>query len=146
MRRLPQSADQRRGRRSIEQCFRPGQRFDFATFNTNDGVPTRGAADERGQAVTLQSIANSRSTVNVFGAGFYEMLARQITADLQAIRDAIYRRDVAGTYDFEYAEWIKAYNGAQVYYIHFVNTEPGRWVIDDSPNQYVERVCQSPRL
>ncbi len=66
-----------------------GQRFDFATFNTNDGVPTRGAADERGQAVTLQSIANSRSTVDMFGAGFYEMLARQITVDLQAIRDGV---------------------------------------------------------
>ncbi len=66
-----------------------GQRFDFATFNTTDGVPTRGAADERGQAVTLQSIGNSRSTVDMFGAGFYEMLARQITADLQAIRNSI---------------------------------------------------------
>ncbi len=66
-----------------------GQRFDFATFNSNDSVPTRGAVDEQGLAVTLQSIANSRSTSDLFGAGYYEMLARQITGDLQAIRDRI---------------------------------------------------------
>ena len=66
-----------------------GQRFDFATFNGNDVVPTGGAVDERGIAVTLQSIANSRSTIDMFGAGYYEMLARQITADLQAIRDRL---------------------------------------------------------
>lgn len=66
-----------------------GQRFDFATFNANDAVPTGGAVDERGMPVTLQSIANSRSTPGMFGSGYYEMLARQITADLQAIRDRL---------------------------------------------------------
>ena len=66
-----------------------GQRFDFATFDANDIVPTRGAMDERGRAVTLQSIANSRATPDMFGSGYYEMLARQITADLQAIRDRL---------------------------------------------------------
>jgi hypothetical protein len=40
-------------------------------------------------AVTLQSIANSRSTTDMFGSGYYEMLARQITADLQKIRDSL---------------------------------------------------------
>ena len=66
-----------------------GQRFDFVTFESNDGIPTRGAVDERGTPVTLQSLANSRSTIDMFGAGFYEMLARQITADLQTIRNGI---------------------------------------------------------
>ena len=66
-----------------------GQRFDFATFNSSDAIPTRGALDERGLAVTLQSIANSRSTIDMFGAGYYEMLARQITADLQNIRNQL---------------------------------------------------------
>ena len=66
-----------------------GQRFDFVTFNPNDTIPTRGAADERGVAVTLQSIANTRSTVDMFGSGFYEMLARQITAELLIIRNSI---------------------------------------------------------
>ncbi len=58
--------------------FVSGKRFDFATFDANDVTPTRGASDERSKAVTLQSIANSRSTSDLFGAGYYEMLARQI--------------------------------------------------------------------
>jgi cytochrome c peroxidase len=66
-----------------------GQRFDFATFNASDPVITRGTLDERGIAATLQSIGNSRSTVDMFGSGYYEMVARQITADLQSIRDRI---------------------------------------------------------
>lgn len=66
-----------------------GQRFDFATFSGSDGTPTGGGVDERGIAVTLQSIANSRSTIDMFGSGYYEMLARQITADLQKIRAGI---------------------------------------------------------
>ncbi len=66
-----------------------GQRFDFVTFDANDDIPTRGAVDERGTPVTLQSLANSRSTIDMFGSGFYEMLARQITADLQSIRDRL---------------------------------------------------------
>lgn len=69
--------------------FTLGNRFDFATFDANDGVPTRGGVDERGRAVTLSSIADSRSTPGMFGAGYYEMLARQITADLQATRDRL---------------------------------------------------------
>src|SRR5579875_2294666 len=66
-----------------------GQRFDFATFSGGDVISTRGSLDERGLAVTLQSIANSRATVDMFGSGYYEMLARQITADLQRIRDSV---------------------------------------------------------
>lgn len=68
-----------------------GQRFDFVTFDSSDGVPTRGAIDERGNSITLQSLANSRSTIDMFGAGYYEMLARQITTDLQMIRDHLAR-------------------------------------------------------
>jgi hypothetical protein len=66
-----------------------GQRFDFVTFDGTDIIPTRGAVDERGTPVTLQSLANFRSTIDMFGAGYYEMLARQITADLQAIRNNV---------------------------------------------------------
>lgn len=66
-----------------------GQRFDFATFDSSDPVPTRGAVDENSTPVELQTIANSRNTLGMFGAGFIEMLARQMTADLQAIRDGI---------------------------------------------------------
>ncbi|HEY6990495.1 MAG TPA: di-heme oxidoredictase family protein [Bryobacteraceae bacterium] len=72
----------------VGNVFVLGQRFDFATFNSSDPIPTKGSLDERGIPVTLQSIANSRKTVGMFGSGFIEMLARQITADLQSIRDA----------------------------------------------------------
>ena len=66
-----------------------GQRFDFAEFNARDIVPTKANVDERGQTVTLQLVANNRATPGLFGAGYYEMLARQITADLRRIRDGI---------------------------------------------------------
>jgi len=66
-----------------------GQRFDFATFNSSDGLLSKGVFDERGIPATLQSIANSRKTVGMFGSGFIEMLARQITADLQTQRNSI---------------------------------------------------------
>ena len=70
-----------------------GQRFDFASFDllagNEMGFAMRGAFDETGAAVTLQTIANSRATLCMFGSGYTEMLARQITADLQTIRDGI---------------------------------------------------------
>jgi len=72
----------------VTNVFVLGQRFDFATFDQTDTIPTKGAVDEVGNPVTLQSIANSRATLGMFGSGFIEMLARQMTADLQAIRDA----------------------------------------------------------
>ena len=73
----------------IANVFVLGQRFDFATFDRSDTTPTKNSVDERGQPVTLQSMANSRKTIGMFGSGYIEMLARQITADLQAIRDTI---------------------------------------------------------
>lgn len=72
----------------VANVFVLGQRFDFATFDHAETTPTKGAVDEQGQFVTLQTIANSRATLGMFGSGFIEMLARQMTADLQAIRDA----------------------------------------------------------
>lgn len=65
------------------------QRFDFVTFNSNDKTVTAGARDELGQPVTLQSVGNFRATTGMFGAGYIEMLAREMTADLQRIRDTI---------------------------------------------------------
>ena len=77
----------------VTNVFVLGQRFDFATFNVLDDDeidhPTRGAFDENGEPVTLQTIANSRATLGMFGSGYIEMLARQMTADLQATRDGI---------------------------------------------------------
>jgi len=65
-----------------------GQRFDFATLDGNEVLAGQGAVDESNALVTLQSIANSRATLGMSGSGYIEMLARQMTADLQAIRDA----------------------------------------------------------
>lgn len=70
-------------------AFVPAQRFDFATFDPADLVPTRGAVDERGVQTSLQTIGNARASVGMFGSGFIEMLARQMTTEMQAIRDAI---------------------------------------------------------
>ncbi|HEV8716141.1 MAG TPA: di-heme oxidoredictase family protein [Candidatus Binatia bacterium] len=72
----------------VTSVFVLGQRFDFATFDPTDLLPTKGAVDELGHPITLQTLANSRATLGMLGAGFIEMLARQITAELQAIRDA----------------------------------------------------------
>jgi cytochrome c peroxidase len=72
----------------VANVFVLGQRFDFATFDSGDMTPTRGEMNETGGATQLQTIANSRATLGMFGSGFIEMLARQITEDLQAIRNA----------------------------------------------------------
>lgn len=72
----------------VANVFVLGQRFDFATFDRLSFLPTQSSVDELGRPVTQQSIANSRITIGMFGSGFIEMLARQITRDLQAIRDA----------------------------------------------------------
>jgi len=73
----------------VGNVFVLAQRFDYATFDPDDTIPTKGAVDENGDLVTLDTIANSRATLGMFGSGYYEMLARQITADVQAIRDAV---------------------------------------------------------
>jgi len=73
----------------VANVFVLGQRFDFATFDNLDTTPTRGGVDENGDPVMLQTIANERNTLGMFGSGYIELLAREITADLQAIRDSI---------------------------------------------------------
>src|SRR5262249_18300667 len=73
----------------VANVFVLGQRLDFATFDAGNTMPTESAFDERGLPVTLQTIANSRITIGMFGSGYIEMLARQITADLQAVRNSV---------------------------------------------------------
>src|SRR4051812_25866718 len=68
-----------------------GQRFDFLTFDRRDTVPLRGGLDETGQAATLQSAADYRATTGMFGGGYLEMLARQMTEELQRTRATIAR-------------------------------------------------------
>jgi cytochrome c peroxidase len=73
----------------VTSVFVLGQRFDFMTFDRTDRLPTRGAVDEQSQSVTLQSAADLRKSTGMFGAGYLEMLARQMTAELQATRDTL---------------------------------------------------------
>lgn len=73
----------------MANVFVLGQRFDFVTFDPDDTVPLVSSHDERGEFSTLDEIANSRATLGMFGSGYIEMLARQMTADLQKIRDSI---------------------------------------------------------
>lgn len=73
----------------VTNVFVLGQRLDFATFDPGDRTPTRGSTDETGRPVSLQTAANLRATTGLFGAGYIEMLARQMTAELQSARDRI---------------------------------------------------------
>jgi hypothetical protein len=72
----------------VANVFVLGQRFDFASFDSSDVTPTRGEMNEVGLASQLQTIANSRATLGMFGSGYIEMLSRQITEDLQTIRNS----------------------------------------------------------
>ncbi|NNC65497.1 MAG: thiol oxidoreductase, partial [Gammaproteobacteria bacterium] len=72
----------------VTGVFVAAQRFDFATFDHNDPTITKGAVDESGAFALLQTMGNYRATLGMFGSGFVEMLARQMTIDLQSIRDA----------------------------------------------------------
>ena len=71
----------------VTNVFVLGQRFDFVTFDPSETKPTVAAFDERGKPVSLDRIAPSRSSLGMFGSGYVEMLARQMTEDLLAIRD-----------------------------------------------------------
>jgi hypothetical protein len=73
----------------VANVFVLAQRFDFASFEASVTTPTAGSRDERGRPVDLDSVGNSRSTMGMFGSGYIEMLARQITSELQAIRDTL---------------------------------------------------------
>ena len=66
-----------------------GQRNPFVNF---DGDPV-----ENGPNQTLKTVGNERNTVSVYGAGFIELLAREMTADLHALRaSALSRASSAG--------------------------------------------------
>jgi hypothetical protein len=73
----------------VTSVFGLGHRLDFATFDPKDKMPTRGTMDEKGDPMTLQSVGDFRATTGLFGAGYIEMLARQMTEELHAIRAKI---------------------------------------------------------
>jgi hypothetical protein len=72
----------------VTEVFVLAQRFDHLTFDHADGIAMRGAVDESGKFVTMENATNDRKTIGMNGSGFVEMLARQMTADLQSERDA----------------------------------------------------------
>ena len=72
----------------VTEVFVLAQRFDHLTFDHNDGIPTGGAVDESGKFVSMNNATNDRKTIGMNGSGFVEMLARQMTLELQAERDA----------------------------------------------------------
>jgi hypothetical protein len=72
----------------VTEVFVLAQRFDRLTFDPSDGITTRGAVDEAGKLVTIENATNDRKTIGMNGSGYIEMLARQMTADLKAERDA----------------------------------------------------------
>lgn len=72
----------------VTEVFVLAQRFDHLTFDHSDGITIRGAVDESGKFVTMDNATNDRKTIGMNGSGFVEMLARQMTADLQAERNS----------------------------------------------------------
>jgi hypothetical protein len=73
----------------VGNVFVLGQRFDSITLDHSDGIATKGAVDESGNFVTVLNFADSRATPGLFGSGYLELLAREITADLRAIEATI---------------------------------------------------------
>lgn len=73
----------------VTNVFEGAERFDYLTFDRHDVKPTRGSVDERVQPVNLNTSGNIRLPPDLLGAGYLEMLARQITQDLQRIRDSV---------------------------------------------------------
>jgi len=69
----------------VTEVFVLAQRFDHLTFDHSEGITLRRAVDEAGRLVTMDNATNDRKTVGMNGSGFLEMVARQMTADLQAI-------------------------------------------------------------
>lgn len=69
---------------NVANVFVRGQEFDFVDFDNQ--VDDRD--DDDGQEpVNFRNVANERNTLGMFGSGLIELLAREMTADLHAIRD-----------------------------------------------------------
>lgn len=73
----------------VTNVFVLAQRFDFVTFDPTDLMPIRGNVDEAQKPVRADTVGNLRSTTGMFGGGYLEMLAREMTAELHAIRDGM---------------------------------------------------------
>jgi hypothetical protein len=64
---------------NVANVFVLGQARPFVNFDGGEG--------DDFEDLDLDTVANERATIGMFGAGFIELLAREMTADLQKIRD-----------------------------------------------------------
>ena len=81
---------------NVANVFVLGQRFEFVDFDDQKEFDFRSELDDRLQyeqededPLTLQNVGNERNTVGMFGAGFVELLAREMTRELLAQEEAI---------------------------------------------------------
>ena len=65
---------------NVANVFVLGQALPFANFEAPPGE------GDNFQNHTLESVANERNTLGMYGAGYVELLAREMSADLAAIR------------------------------------------------------------
>ena len=80
---------------NVANVFSMSQRFDFVDFNDQMEFDFRTDLEDRLQyeqedefALTLQNVGNERNTIGMFGSGFVELLAREITRELLAQEQA----------------------------------------------------------
>ncbi|MXX92763.1 MAG: hypothetical protein F4Y63_04815 [Chloroflexi bacterium] len=80
---------------NVANVFVLGQRFEFVDFEDQMEFDFRNDLEDRLQyeqededSLTLQNVGNERNTVGMFGAGFVELLAREMTRELLAQEEA----------------------------------------------------------
>ena len=81
---------------NVANVFVLGQRFEFVDFNDQLEFDFRTELEDRLQyeqededPLTLQNVGNERNTVGMFGSGFVELLAREMTRELLAQEQAV---------------------------------------------------------
>ncbi len=80
---------------NVANVFVLGQRFEFVNFDDQMEFDFRSDLDDRLQyeqededPLTLQNVGNERNTVGMFGSGFVELLAREMSRELLAQEEA----------------------------------------------------------
>ena len=80
---------------NVANVFVLGQRFEFVDFEDQMEFDFRNELEDRLQyeqededPLTLQNVGNERNTVGMFGSGFVELLAREMTRELLAQEEA----------------------------------------------------------
>lgn len=80
---------------NVANVFALADRFDFVDFEGQLHLDHRSEVEELQdpgpqypEPLTLENVGNERNTVGMFGSGFVELLAREMTRDLQAIEES----------------------------------------------------------